>query len=303
LTYTFLSESLANTLGVADEGYVEVVNPVAEGESRVRRGLVPSLLGLIERNRRNRTDVRLFEVGKGYLPEDANERGEPREVHEVALVWAAPAPGKKARYDAGRLLQLRAVVDDLVSALGRGQLCWRRMDAEEGGEVPIPWLHAGCSMVACLPDGSGGERVVGLLGELEPGLHKKLGLTDELASDVAVARLSLDELVAIDASAGVGYRPLPKFPGVKVDVALSAPDGLPAGDLIAAIEKSGKGLVASCELFDLYRGESVGAGKKSLAFHVVLQSDKKTLSDKEGQQFLGRLERAATDLGAELRRQ
>jgi len=306
LTYSFLSESLATQLGVADEPYVQVVNPVAEGESRVRRGLVPSLLGLVERNRRNRSDVRLFEVGKGYLPEHANERGEPREVHEAALVWAAPAPGKKARYDAGRLLQLRAVVDDLVSAVGRGRLSWRQFDedgGEEGGERLPPWLHAGRALVACLADGSGGTRVVGLLGELEPGLHKQLGLTDELTSDVAVARLSLDELVAIDANVGAGYRPLPKFPGIKVDVALSAPDGLPAGDLIAAIERSGKGLVASCELFDLYRGTSVGEGKKSLAFHVLLQSDKKTLSDKEGQKFLDRLERAATELGAELRRQ
>lgn len=299
LTYSFLPDALANTLGVADEAYVRVVNPVAEGEARVRRELVPSLLGLVEKNRRNRDDVRLFEIGKGYLPEDANERGEPREVHELGLVWAAPPAGKKARYDAGRLLQLRAVADDLVLALGRGELQWRR---PQDGETLPPWVHPGRALIATLTR-SGTEHVVGLLGDLEPGLHKPLGLTDEMQSDVAVARLSLDVLSTLDASAGVGYRPLPKFPGVKVDVALAAPDELAAGDLITAIERSGKGLVAACELFDLYRGESVGAGKKSLAFHVLLQSDTKTLSDKDGQKFLDRLERAAGELGAELRRQ
>lgn len=93
------------------------------------------------------------------------------------------------------------------------------------------------------------------------------------------------------------------YPGTKVDVAFAAPEELPAGELVRAIEQAGKGLVASCELFDLYRGESLGAGRKSLAFHVLLQSEQKTLADDDGQKFLRRVEAIAERLGAELRRE
>lgn len=81
-----------------------------------------------------------------------------------------------------------------------------------------------------------------------------------------------------------------------------APDELPAGELVAAIEGAGKGLVAGVELFDLYRGDNVGEGRKSLAWHVLLQSPQKTLSDKETQKFLKRLDGALQARGAELRK-
>jgi phenylalanyl-tRNA synthetase beta chain len=71
---------------------------------------------------------------------------------------------------------------------------------------------------------------------------------------------------------------------------------------VAAIEKSGKGLVHEVELFDVYTGDKLGAGKKSLAYHVHLQSDQKTLTEAEVQKFLERLERELGTLGAELRK-
>ena len=73
------------------------------------------------------------------------------------------------------------------------------------------------------------------------------------------------------------------------------------GKLGAMIEKAGKGAVRGLQLFDVFRGESLGEGKKSLAYHVVLQSDTKTLTDKDAQKFLGRLERSLEQQGAALR--
>jgi len=297
LTYSFVPDDLLAKVGLLDEPYVEVVNPVAEGERRVRRSVVPSLLGLLERNLRQRADVRLFELAKGYLPEAADERGLPREVHELGLVWARPAPPAPARFDAGCASGLRAVVEELLAEVGRERPAWRAPQ----GAVP-PWLHPGRALEATLCDERGDELPLGLVGELEPGLMKPLGLTAELAGDVAVARLSLDALLCARPRAP-GHLPIPRFPGTKLDVALALPDELAAGDAAAAIERCGKGLVASCELFDLYRGASVGAGKKSLAFHLLLQSAERTLTEKDEQRFLERLERAAADLGGELRRE
>ncbi|MDA1265395.1 MAG: phenylalanine--tRNA ligase subunit beta, partial [Planctomycetota bacterium] len=291
LSYSFQPDELHASLGTGGEPYLTVINPVAEGMARIRRDVLPSLLANLTGNRRQRSRVRLFEIGKGYRPEDASARDEPREVHQLALAWACPKAGKQDSYDATCLWGLRAAIDDLVASLSRPALTWRRSESAPS------WAHP----VKCLDGrvGEGGE-LIARLAELEPGVAVALGLEGELQSDAAAAEVSIDALLALDARAH-DYKSIPRYPSVKVDVAVLAPDELPAGDLAAAITKAGKGSVHALELFDLYRGESLGEGRKSLAWHVVLQSPTKTLSDKEAQKFLSRVERAVAELGAELR--
>jgi phenylalanyl-tRNA synthetase beta chain len=97
--------------------------------------------------------------------------------------------------------------------------------------------------------------------------------------------------------------PLPRFPDARLDVALAVDVALPAADVRAAIERAGKGLVRETELFDLYTGDQVGEGKKSLAWHVRLQAADRTLSEADGERFLDRLEREIGRLGGVLRRE
>lgn len=298
ISYSFLSNELVDKLGLGDEPCVEVVNPIVEGEQRVRRDVVPTVLGLLEKNRRTHDDVRLFEIGKGYRPENGNNAGEPEEVHQLAIVWAARPVGKKDRFDANVAAQLSAVVEDLLRQVGLSVPQWARAE----GDDLRKWAHPGRTRVGTLLTQKGEPAAAVVLGDLEPGLVRSLGLTGELASQVAVAEISVD--VLCDAQvAPPGYEPIPRFPGIKVDVALAVPTAVTAGEIRTAIEAAGKGLVADAELFDVYSGESLGAGKKSLAWHVRLQSPNKTLSDKEGQKFLDRLERGAEKLGGELRRE
>jgi phenylalanyl-tRNA synthetase beta chain len=138
------------------------------------------------------------------------------------------------------------------------------------------------------------------LSEIEPALAQAIGLAGDLDSEVALAEICLDALLEAEAG-GRGYRPLPKFPGIKVDVAVSVDESMRAGDIIGLITEAGKKQVVDIELFDLYRGPSIGAGKKSLAFHVVLQSETKTLSDKDEQKFLKRFESLIGNAGGALR--
>ncbi len=295
LTYSFQPDELLARLKLSDAPHVRLVNPVNEAESRVRRSVLPSLLGVLAKNRRQRAEVRLFEIGKGYAPEEANERGEPDERHQLALVWLAPPAAAGARFDSGVYARLRGVVDDLVASAGRAPLPWERGPA---GEAP-PWAHPGRFVVARRPAGYG---PLAVLGELLPELRRDLGLVGELDGAVAACELSLDGLL-LTPPRPARYRPLPRFPGVKVDVALKVDESVPAAELVAAIERSGKGLVEEARLFDLYRGESLGAGRKSLAFHVLLQAPDRTLSDEDAAKFLKRLERALAELGGELRRE
>jgi phenylalanyl-tRNA synthetase beta chain len=184
--------------------------------------------------------------------------------------------------------------------VGYDQPCWTR--PEEGQDVE-PWMHPGRSLVGSLRGAEKGVTTSPVwLAELEPGLHRPLGLTAELAGEVVIATLSLDALLASQTRAS-GYRPIPRLPGNKVDVALAMPLEVPAGAVLEAIEKSGKGLVRTAELFDVYSGPGLAEGTRSLAYHVLLQSDTKTVTDAEAQKFFGRLERAAGVLGGELRRE
>ncbi|NOT31088.1 MAG: phenylalanine--tRNA ligase subunit beta, partial [Planctomycetes bacterium] len=132
-------------------------------------------------------------------------------------------------------------------------------------------------------------------------IQARLGLSGELDGEVAAAVLDLDQLLLL-AAVPARFRPLARFPGVKVDVAVAVPETHAAGALVAALRNAGKGLVESCELFDLYRGPSLGPGKKSLAFHVLLQATDRTLDEQDQAKYLGRVERALAELGGELRK-
>jgi len=292
LSYSFIDDETLEKVGMTEEPHVRVVNPSSENLSHIRRSVLPSLLARLENNRRHRDDVRLFEIGKGYLPENAGPKGDPEEQHHVALAWAAPKPGKKARFDANAFSRLQGVVTDLLEYLGLPAACW-------GDELEAPkWAHPARALGAFYGTDAA---PLGVIAELEPGLVRKFGLEGELASDVAVCELSLDRLLEVTKRAS-SYTPIPRYPGIKVDVALSVDASLRAAQLVEAIEKAGKGAAQSIELFDVYQGENLGAGKKSLAYHVLLQSDTKTLTDKEAQKFLGRVERLVADLGGELRK-
>jgi len=294
LSYSFIGDDLLTKLGEIDRPYVSVINPVVQSEAKIRRNVAPSLLSTLEANRRHRGDVRLFEIGKGYEPEHANAQGEPRERHYLALAWAGPRPGKKSRYDENRMMRLHAIVEDLLRSRGCATPSW-----SSDGERPA-WAHPGKCLFLESDASQKGAGPLAVVAELEPGLAPAIGLSGDLESEIAIAEVCLDAMLDAKPSAQ-GYTPLPRFPGIKVDVAVAVAETTPAAELLALIEKAGKKQVAEIELFDLYRGQSVGEGRKSLAFHVLLQSDKKTLTDKDEQKFLKRFEQLVSEAGFELR--
>ncbi|HVS19513.1 MAG TPA: phenylalanine--tRNA ligase subunit beta [Planctomycetota bacterium] len=294
LSYSFVPDALLAALGLDGLPHVEVLNPAAEGLARMRRSVLPSLLARLATNRRLREDVRLFEVGKGYLPEHANERGEPREVHELGLVWCG-TPREPARFDDTRVARLQGVLEDLLHSLQLPAPTWRAASAEERPA----WAHPGrCALAQLAPDAPSAV----LLAPLDPALARALELEGELASEVACAVVSLD--VLLDAPrAPATYRPAPVFPGAKVDVALALPAEVRAATAREAILRAGKGQAEGLELFDVYQGERLGNDRRSLAWHVTLQAPDRSPTDKDVAKFLDRLAREAEALGGELRRE
>jgi phenylalanyl-tRNA synthetase beta chain len=256
--------------------------------------VLPSLLARLAANRRLREDVRLFEIGKGYLPEHVDARGQPREVHELALVWCgAVRPAR--RFDDARVPRLQGVVEDLLAHLELPAPAWRA-----AGDAERPsWAHPARSAVACLGEGAA---PAALLAPLDPALARALELEGELESEVAAAVVSLDVLLDTP-RAPRHHRPVPEFPGAKLDVALALPAEVQAAQAREAILRAGKGQAETLELFDVYQGERLGAGRRSLAWHVTLQLPDRSPAEKDVAKFLERLGREAEALGGELRRE
>ena len=292
LSYSFVADGLLTALEIDTRPHVAVVNPVAEGFGRIRRGVLPSVLDKARDNRQHADRVALYEVGKGYLPETPSARGEPREVHECAIVVAlASQPDTKP--DGRAWTQVRSMVEDLLAGLGHSQA---RVVSTETAE---PYAHP---VVRAAFQSADGAHELARVWALDPLAAKRLGLDGELASEVACAVVSLDALLAATAEART-YQPLPRFPGVKVDVAVVVPDSVQAARCEELLTRSGKGLVRGMEVFDVYRGGTLPVGSRSIAWHVELRAEDKTLGEAEIHKFLERVERAMSELGCTLRRQ
>ncbi len=289
LSYSFHSDELLTLLGLSELPHATLQNPVVSQQGRIRRSVAPSLLANIEANRRYRDEVRLFEIGKGYLPERSNRAHEPEEQHLLALLLAAPPPRRGAGFRDNALARLHGVVADLLRVLERPAVEWGP------GEAP-PWAEPGRSLIATFPSGA----VVASLASVRADVLSALGLKAGLESEVVLAELSVDALLAAPRQTKK-YTPVPRFPGIKVDVAIAVDQSLRSADVVAVIRHAARAHCRSVELFDVYAGPAVGPGKKSLAYHVLLAAEDKTLNETEEQKFLERLAAKLESIGAALR--
>jgi phenylalanyl-tRNA synthetase beta subunit len=214
----------------------------------------------------------------------------------------APRQPRSAPFDSPLAVRLRGVVEALLTAAGRRIAGWERTNRAPG------WADANrCAIARTVSFGvSAADHAVppALVASLDPDVQTRLELRGELDGEVACAWIDLDRVLELPAQTP-RFRALPRFPGVKVDVALAVPEEVAAATVAAKLVEAGKGLVAArdVELFDLFRGPSLGAGRKSLAYHVLLQAADRTLGEAEQTKFLARVERALGELGGELRKE
>ncbi len=138
---------------------------------------------------------------------------------------------------------------------------------------------------------------VGVLGQVHPLVAANYGIDGE----VYAAELNFTVLLGLLAPEGV-YQPLPRFPAVERDLAVVCDDGLTVAEVEECIAAAGGKLLRSTRLFDVYRGKGIPAGKKSLAFNLVLRADDRTLTDADSESVMTAvLEKLEKKLGAVLR--
>ena len=278
VTYSFVDAALQARIAPALDGVV-LANPIASDMGVMRTTLWPGLIGAAVYNaNRQQSRIRLFETGLVFIAEEG-ELHQPKMIGAIAMgpvvpeQWAQP-PRIIDFYD------VKGDVEALLALSGRGA---------EFVEDSHPALHPGqtASIV------QRGERI-GMIGALHP----------MLASEFKLPGAVLFELRLEPVSAGTlpKFKALSRFPTVRRDLSLLMPEAISASAVRECIEQADVDVLANLELFDVYVGEGIDSGTKSMSLALTFQSQSRTLDDAEVNTALSViLSSLAEKLGAALR--
>ena len=264
VTYSFIDRSWEEDL-CGNARPVALANPIASHMNVMRSSLIPGLVNTVAFNvRHKQSRVRVFEVGRCFL-ESSGAYVQPLRVGACAYgnalpeQWAAPA----------RPLDFYDVKADL------GALFAPRVAAFEAAQHPA--LHPGRSARIRVE----GE-IVGWLGELHPRWQRKY----DLPLATVLVEIEYDALAKTVLPA---YEEVPRFPPVRRDLAALFDESVPFAAILDALRDAAPPIVTDIGLFDVYRGSDLEKGKKSLAFSILLQDTRKTLTDAEVESAVSRL--------------
>jgi phenylalanyl-tRNA synthetase beta chain len=287
-TSSFTSRRDLDALGLSSDhparSWVELENPTGQQHGALRTTLLPGLLGAVANNLRQRVaGVALFEIARVYaatgdqLPDERARLGAVFGGRRSPQGWNSP----ERAWD---FFAAKGILEALVRSLGVPRLQFSAIDER-------PW-HPTRGAAVLLH-----EHRIGALGEVHPDVCDRLGV----APGTVGLELGLAPVFeALPRTARVAA--LPRFPAIYVDVALVVDTDVTAQRVEDAIRSAGAPEVTSVRLFDVYRGDQVGADRKSLAFALELRSPDRTLTDEEANEVRDRIVATAQrDLGAELR--
>ncbi|MGR9044818.1 MAG: phenylalanine--tRNA ligase subunit beta [Gammaproteobacteria bacterium] len=280
ITYSFVDEVMQKAVA-PDDRYIKLQNPISSELAVMRTTLWCGLLqAALYNTNRQQNRVRLFEAGMRFIDVEGETR-QQKMLAGLALGAAYPEQwGEKSRKI--DFFDLKADVDALFGLTGRPV---RYVPAVH------PALHPGQSAQILDTDGV----LIGWLGMLHPSLEKKFGF------DSSVFLFELDQAVLLRKRIPA-FNPLSKFPSVRRDMALLVDEKVSVGEIIECILGTGEQAVREVLIFDIYRGQGVESGAKSVALGLVLQDFSQTLTDSEIDAIFSKvLASLATKINAKLR--
>ena len=282
VTYRMTSPEREGRLVRFDE-YTRIANPITPERTTLRRSLVASVLEIAEKNARAES-LSLFEVGPVFEPRKGELPNEPRKLaivmtgRRLASAWDVKDSPTMDFFD------LKGRIELMLAGLRFTDVAYAPVDS-------VNYLHPG-KVAEVKVNG----QTVGVFGELHPLVKEKYEVGD---APILVADFDLDALRA--ASPAYGIVPVPEFPPVFEDIAVIVDESVPAARVEALIKQTGGRSVSAVSLFDVYRDEKLGAGKKSLAYNLTYQSDK-TMTDAEAAAIRNKIvKRLEQEVGAKLR--
>ena len=281
MTYSFESPKVFDRLLIPEDSplrkTVQIMNPLGEDYSIMRtislNGMLTSLA--TNYNRRNK-DVRLYELGNIYLPKSLPLTELPEERMQFTL----------GMYGDGDFFTMKGVVEEFFEKIGMKEK--ETYDPNSGRS----YLHPG-RQADIIYKGS----KIGFLGEVHPEVADTYGIGER----AYVAVIDMPEVLKY-ATFDRKYTGIAKYPAVTRDISMVVPKEILVGQIEEIIEKKGGAYLESYHLFDLYEGEQIKAGFKSVAYSIVFRAKDKTLSDTEVTEAMDRILKGLEALGIELRK-
>ncbi len=304
VAWSFTGPDKLERLRIADLPALTLSNPLSEDHSTLRPLLLPGLLDAAQRNiAHGAGGVALFESAHVYRPDGVLDApsGSPTgatpaaERHHVAglLTESSPATWRSSA-GAADFYAGKGLVEALMASVGL------RLYVEPGA---LPFLHPGrTATVLAVADGplpGGGEPglyEIGWVGELHPLVARAWDLEGGVAFE-----LDSDTLAKLTDGALPTYRDVPSFPAVLQDIAVVAPVAVTAAEIQAAVHKGGGDLLVAAEVFDVYEGEQVGEGNRSLALRLEFRAPDRTLTEDEVAERRKAIEASLDEIGGRLR--
>ncbi len=284
INYSFEDHEMLSLF--SKEEALGILNPLSKEGSVMRTSLLPGLIRNTVLNlNRQEQDVKLFEVGKVFFSE--GQENLPVEITKIAAAATGrrqPEFWDREEFD---FFDFKSILEKGFAALSVAENVTFRSASEIG------FLHPGKSAVVMV----GGEDA-GFIGELHPDLGEKL----EISKRLYVCEIDLDRITAVSKETVKKFKPLPRFPSVRRDIALIVDEETPANSILEEIDKVGSGLIEDAEVFDVFTGGPVETGKKSVAVSLHLRAADKTLTEEEINKVQEKtLKKLQLALGAELR--
>lgn len=282
ITYSLVSKEDATAFAMQQRQTIDLLMPMSEAHASLRQSLLPHLIEAASYNvARKNKDIKLFEIGNVFF---ANGEGElPDQVEYLSGILTGDYvvnqwQGKKETVD---FYLAKGVVDRVAEKLNL-EFSYRRAD--------IDGLHPGRTAEILLEN-----KVVGFIGELHPTLA-----ADNDLKRTYVFELNFDALMAVSVGY-INYQPIPRFPGMSRDIALEVNQNIPAADLLSTIHAHGGNILKDTLVFDVYQGEHLEKGKKSIAIRLNYLDTEETLTDERVSKVQAEIEAALIKQGAVIR--
>ena len=257
ISFSFIAPEWAEAF-YPETGALALANPISSELAVMRPGLWPGLVRTAAHNlARQRSDLRLFELGLRFVPDATELRQEPR-LGGLLCGRAEPEHWQASRR-AVDFFDARGVVEALCAGLtGTLQLVPAVHPALHDGQAAQVWLD---------------DRDIGWVGALHPSLAERFDLSELFLFELDASVLSLAHVPR--------FRALSAYPAIRRDLSLVMDRGVPGGEVLAAIAELDLPVLQETRLFDVYQGKGLGDNEKSIALGLILRAFDRTLEDSD----------------------
>ena len=285
INYSLVSEEEATQYTLENHHKVRLLMPMTETHSTLRQSLVPGLLNTVQYNvARKQNDLKLLEIGRVFFG-SGDDNIQPKETLYLSAALTGEERATKWLKESSTL--------DFFAAKGYLEVVFERLGLEEKvtyKKSTLEGMHPGRFAEVYL-----GEKRIGFIGEVHPQVADKLGL-----NTTYVFEINLDEVIS-ESKVKPKYEEVTKYPEITRDIAMLVDVKDEYQNIYNVIESVNSRLITNVELFDLYVGAELLAGKKSLALTITYSDKQKTLTDEEVTAVHEKVLAALTAYGAIIR--